>query len=593
MPVRQGQVKSHSVYSLDNLTYGLYLEGSRYTAPEGSARVISNFMFNDEGTLSSRPGRNNHIAAPAQIKYMKKVTLPGGVHTVIQTATSLLLYTPAGTSTQLLVLSSTDTVSAVEAQDRVLVTVNDLLYEYSGVSSGLRRADLNKPAAPTVTNSGAGTVPSGTYEYRVAYLYDNGTTGPASDPTSLTVAGNDDQITITTDAPTDPRVAAVKYYRRGQNDPTPLLINVNTNPATWASFTESSLTVPAAEAAELDIQPMPGGIMLVQGGRLYVYSKGKLYYSYPGEFRARSAFYEEIVRLPENDTVTALIPLSSGVGIFGRRNGTYLTGAPVEGGALQPLTLSDGVLNSNAWTVTPLGTIFVGTFGVWLMQAATPTLLSDGITPLVTNLADQTTTLTYWPENNMVIAADPIRTVIGKLSNQRVSWATWDLHPVSVEEYGNSIYYAEGQYVYILSGDQDQQPDSTFKPIKHSFESNPLSLGDHTITKLMRRAEVLFSGGGRTEVTLGLKPLLGDEVGVVSDTALALTTGSLWGSSKWGTAKWGGGELAVRNRLVVPSNLIGQYIIFTLTTSTTRSRSFHILTPMNFELRVKDRFGRQ
>lgn len=587
MALREAKIKGHSVYGLEALTFGLYLEGSRYAAPEGSARVAQNLIFNDDGTLGSRPGRAKFHSVGQEVKYFKRITYLGNPASIVQTDTALY-FVQADATTHLRALSGSDVVSVIEAGDTFLVSINDTLHEYFG--GILYPSKLFAPGSLTLTTQAGGTIPAGTYQYRVAFLFNNGTTGPATPPQSITVGANS-SITITVPDNTDPRIHSVKFYRKGANDPAFLLIHTKTGTGKfWHQ--ETSLAVPAPEIAQDDLSEMPGGIMLIQGGRLYVYSKGRLYYSHPFEFRARSAFYDELVTLPEGDKVTALVPVGSGVGIFGLRNATLLTGAPVEGGGLQPLTISDGCLNQNSWTVVPQGTLFLGTFGLWLMQGAQPVQLSKGVTPLILKIQPETAAVAYWPDQNLVLVSDRKQVVTANIGAERVRFATWDLRPSMIEEYANTIYYAEGGFVYSLTGDMDYVSPTASKAITHLFESNPLSVGDNTATKLFRRAELIFSGSGVTQVTFGIRPVMGEDVGLVSETSFANSSGSVWGKARWGTAKWGGGQIATRNRVVAPSNIIGQYIIFIINSSTTRYRSYNVLAPVNFELRAKDRFGR-
>lgn len=386
-----------------------------------------------------------------------------------------------------------------------------------------------------------------------------------------------------TDGSNDPRVVYWRVYRQDSTQAFPLYIADVTPGSSGVIFIDNNKVQSPRTVDQLSVDMEGGDLTCISGNRLYVVSGNTLRYSEPGQYEARSPFSEEQFTLPDNDTPTALAPLGGGVVIFGRHGATMLTGPVQAGGQFMPLSLTEGCLNQQAWTTAQNALFYVGPTSVWQLNGAAAQDVTPFSHELFKGVTAPSVSMAYDPNTSMFLISQGTRIVTVQTKAGKPQVSVWTERASAIEEYANVVYFADGTELKVYGEDGEVTLD---------WLSTPLNLGETTVDKLVRRAEMLLFYGGRGYAELRISPLYGEEMAPPAARINLASDTLTWEELVWDQSLWPDISSTQRARVVTPSNTVGTFVQVGIIIKTDRPNQTHLLVPTAIEFRALDRFGR-
>tara|TARA_B110000211_G_scaffold234725_1_gene305889 strand:+ start:4719 stop:6239 length:1521 start_codon:yes stop_codon:yes gene_type:complete len=269
-----------------------------------STRLAQNLIFPDESVILENVDiSSGHLKPTQDISVAKEVTAHGIYVTIDK---------------KFLGLSKTNTN----------VFYRERLYVADGVSAPIKFIDdvqsslgiYKSEDAPTLSSI-SGALPASTYTY--LYTYYNNVIGFESvpSPTTVIVLGGSFAIQLTNiTESSDPQVDKIRIYRIGNTISTFSLVATIDNGITTFDDNITDTNIPGDTLSSLTNYPPPNKLNNITQayGTLFGSLEDKLYYSNVGDPEA----WNPLNFIDFEDTITGLLPTSSGIGIF-TRNALY------------------------------------------------------------------------------------------------------------------------------------------------------------------------------------------------------------------------------------------------------------------------------
>lgn len=341
--------------------------------------------------------------------------------------------------------------------------------------------------------------------------------------------------------------------------------------------------------------PLPG-ITAVDGGnlatihnrRLFVVNGDTLQYSYQGDYGYRNVFWTERVVLPTGEKIRAIAPLGQGLVFFGLETALFMNDVPSNGGGFTPLSVADGCINQNAWTLAEDNTLFyVGRTGVYAMNNAASHRISDAVGNYFRDLNPEqleNITVNYDPQDRKLVVTLPDTVLVFSMLNQ--GWTTWTIPGLQVDLFeGRFTIYTAGSFGVLGEHDSDNG-----QPIQGRFTTGLHAVDDPVTHKLFRRVGIQVSASANDEVDLNIKTYHTPSTFTGLDDRDTLG-GAIWGVSIWGADYWAGNADTLQT-VSLPDHVQGRYIQLSVSFTTHAPESFVLMGPLVVEYRSQYRYGR-
>lgn len=181
--------------------------------------------------------------------------------------------------------------------------------------------------------------------------------------------------------------------------------------------------------------------------------------------------------------------------------------------------------------------------------------------------------LTYLPNDRLLVMAYGRTNLLCLcLGGERPAAVTWDIRARTIARNQETLVAGDADTGEVVSFDPRM---GATVPVTVRWKSTPLSLGDASLWKLVRRVEASFTtGGSPTPIRLGVQEGLGD------GTPLFEQATTLTGNE---------GSVAV----TVPANVQGRYATVSVEATTTQMGQPLLAPPIYVEFRARDRLGRR
>jgi len=378
---------------------GINVRASKFLIPDSAAQEIVNFVFSEEGVLTTIGGHTRWNATslgPGKIQGGVWFRKTGAPPELIIAHQGKLYKGDPDFKTFTEIYTGLDTEALVE-----MLPYRDLLYIVNGVDrplkwdgSNVTLMGLDAPTtAPTATDSGVAGNLNGTYSWKVTFV--SPTHESHGSPASNTLTVTNKQVNLSNiPVSSDPQVIKRRIYRTLAGGTVYKFVGeINDN--TTTTFTDNVADSSLGVDIPVDKDPPPRGAFLeVFKNRLWMSGvagqPNRLFFSEYFEPEAWPLHYYVDLPLAQGDRITGLKTLGDVLVVYSRRQPVIVLGETPFDFVVRRTFAHVGPETHRSIIRIENTHLFFSQYGIYAFDGATARLLSDDISPIIRDIPQET-----------------------------------------------------------------------------------------------------------------------------------------------------------------------------------------------------------